>query len=130
MPQCPVHRQLSLAAPRSAARAPTLTDIILYISTRIDILWKQRYIFDNGKYISEAEYISGAACTAWLLCSWRGCWCVYLCQSSVCSVEWSCGAGASPLTGAPHNITAALSSVVQTANFASLVPCCFSSESN
>ena len=35
----------SSAWPRRALLhgAPTLTDIILYISTRIDILWKQRY---------------------------------------------------------------------------------------
>ena len=70
----------SSAWPRRALLhgAPTLTDIILYISTRIDILWKQRYIFDNGKYISEAEYISGAACTAWLLAGEAAGVCIYV----------------------------------------------------
>ena len=69
----------SSAWPRRALLhgAPTLTDIILYISTRIDILWKQRYIF-KSKYISEAEYISCAACAAWLLAGEAAGVCIYV----------------------------------------------------
>ena len=69
----------SSAWPRRALLhgAPTLTDIILYISTRIDILWKQRYIF-KSKYISEAEYISCAACAAWLLSGEAAGVCIYV----------------------------------------------------
>ena len=55
----------------------------------------QRYIF-NSKYISEAEYISGAACAAWLLAGEVTGVCIYV--RAQLSALWSgARAGASPL---------------------------------